>query len=267
MNSHHRFLRLALMGLFIPLTLPAQNLGYNDTPRIPGSKWRVHDGDRPQPILVTPGTASTQERAGTAPSDAIVLFAGEDLGSWTGRGDRAGWKVKNGYMEVNGTGDIRSRQEFGDCQLHIEWATPEPPSGTSQGSGNSGVFLMGRYEIQVLNSHDNETYPDGHAAAVYGQSPPLVNASRKPGAWPTFDIIFTAPRFRDGELLQPARVTVIHNGVLVHHAKEILGPTAHRRAPAYEPHGPSGPLVLQDHGNPMRFRNIWVRRIEDYDQG
>jgi hypothetical protein len=170
-------------------------------------------------------------------------------------------------MEVNGTGDIRTRQEFGDCQLHIEWATPKPPSGTSQGSGNSGVFLMGRYEIQVLNSHDNKTYPDGQAAAVYGQSPPLVNASREPGAWQTYDIIFTAPRFRDGELLQPARVTVIHNGVLVHHAKEILGSTAHRTAPAYQPHGPTGPLVLQDHGNPIRFRNIWIRRLEDYDQG
>lgn len=267
MGSHHLAVSLATAGLFFCLDAPAQNVGYDDTPKIPGSPWRVHDGQRPQPVIVTPGTPSTPERGGSAPSDAVVLFEGEDLSRWTGRGDQAGWKVENGYMEVNGTGDIRSREQFGDFQLHIEWATPEPPSGSSQGSGNSGVFLMGRYEIQVLNSSANKTYPDGQAGAVYGQSPPLVNASRAPGQWQSYDIIFTAPRFEEGALVKPAYVTVIHNGVLVHHHKEILGSTAHRVAPVYESHGPAGPLVLQDHGNPIRFRNIWIRPIGDYDQG
>ena len=267
MGSHHLAVSLATAGLLFCLDASAQDVGYDDTPKIPGSTWLVHDGQRPQPVIVTPGTPSTPQRGGSAPSDAVVLFDGGDLSSWTGRGEQAGWKVENDYMEVNGTGDIRSREQFADFQLHIEWATPEPPSGSSQGSGNSGVFLMGRYEIQVLNSFANKTYPDGQAGSVYGQSPPLVNASRAPGQWQAYDIIFTAPRFEEGALVKPAFVTVIHNGVLVHHNKEILGSTAHRVAPVYEPHGPTGPLVLQDHGNPIRFRNIWIRPIGDYDQG
>ncbi len=234
---------------------PEKNPGYTDTPVIPGTKWRVHDAHRPRPAVVQPGSA------GKPPSDAIVLFDGTDLSGWTGRGDKAGWKVENGYMEVNGTGDIRTREEFGDCQLHIEWATPAKVKGHSQGRGNSGVFVLGRYEIQVLDSYDNKSYADGQAAAIYAQYPPIVNASRGPGEWQSYDIIFEGPRFKDGKLVRPAYATVFHNGVLVHNHRELIGGATHRRVATYSPHGPKGPLKLQDHGNPVRFRNIWLRPL------
>lgn len=247
-------------------------IGHDDTPMLPGDKWHVHDGKRPLPPVVTPGEFSTQQTPGTPPSDAIVLFNGTDLSKWKdGKGQPAGWKIENGAMVVPpkgtpGGGTISTRDEFGDCQLHIEWATPTPPTGNSQGRGNSGVFFFGRYEIQVLDSYQNVTYADGQAAALYGQYPPLVNASRKPGEWQTYDILFTAPRFKDGKLESPAYVTVLHNGVVVHNHTALLGSTAHKKAPQYSPHPPKGPISLQDHGNPMRFRNIWVREIKDYDQ-
>lgn len=263
MTTPRPWIFASITGMLIATSMPAQNPGYTDTPRIPGSRWRVHDAERPRPAVVTPGTATEA----SPPADAIVLFGGEDLSGWTGRGGRAQWKVEDGFMEVNGTGDIQSREQFGDCQLHIEWATPETVSGTSQERGNSGVFLMGRYEIQVLDSFDNPSYADGQAAAVYGQSPPLVNASRGPGEWQSYDIIFTAPRFgRDGELVEPAYVTVVHNGVLVQNHVKILGPTQHRRAPVYTKHDATGPLQLQDHGNPVRYRNIWVRKLGEVEE-
>jgi len=241
-------------------------VGYDDTPQIPGQRWKVHDIARPQPRVVEPGTESSQERPGRPPADAVVLFDGRDLSGWTSwkeEGQPAPWKVENGYMEVvPRSGDIRSREEFGDCQLHLEWAAPAEVAGNSQGRGNSGVFLMGRYEIQVLDCYDNPTYADGTTAAVYGQYPPLVNACRRPGEWQTYDIVWTAPRFDGDRLVSPACVTIFHNGVLVHNHRQVNGPTTHRRVMEYEAHPPTGPLRLQDHGNPVRFRNIWYRPLQ-----
>jgi hypothetical protein len=164
-------------------------------------------------------------------------------------------------MEVNGQGSIETRERFGDCQLHLEWAAPANVEGFGQDRGNSGVFLMGRYEVQVLDSRDNATYADGQAAALYGQTPPAVNASKAPGEWQTYDILFRAPRFANDTLVSPALVTVIHNGVVVHHATAFHGATAHKQTGAYAAHAADGPIVLQDHGSPVRFRNIWVRRM------
>jgi len=227
-------------------------------------EWPIHDLERPQPTIVTSGTFSTPDTPGKAPSDAIVLFDGTDLSAWktSKDGGAAAWKVENGYMEVvKGSGSIETKRAFGDIQLHMEFSTPTPPEGESQGRGNSGVFLMGRYEVQVLDSYDNATYSDGQAAAMYGQRPPDVNASRGPGQWQAYDIVFRAPRFEGDELASPGVVTVFHNGVVVHHAEEFLGATAHRRVGKYAPHEPEGPISLQDHGNPIRFRNVWVRRL------
>jgi hypothetical protein len=164
-------------------------------------------------------------------------------------------------MEVNGTGSIRTQQEFGSVQLHLEWAAPGRVESSSQGRGNSGVFLMGRYEVQILDSYENRTYADGSAAALYAQYPPDVNACRAPGEWQSYDIFFQAPKFEGDALVSPARVTVVHNGVLVHHARELLGATTHRNVAAYTAHAPTGPIELQDHGNPVRFRNVWARRL------
>ena len=230
------------------------------------SKWGIHDVNRPQPPIITPGTASTQDQPGRPPSDAIVLFDGKDLSQWqTLKGEPAKWKVENGYFEVvAGSGDIQTRQAFGDCQLHVEWAAPDPPRGKDQDRGNSGVYLMGLYEVQVLDSYNNETYADGQAAAVYGQYPPLVNAVRPPGQWQTYDIMFHGPRFgADGQLLRRARVTVVHNGVLVQDNVELSGPTAHKQRPPYRVHREKLPLLLQDHSHPVRYRNIWIRELKD----
>jgi hypothetical protein len=245
-------------------------VGYKDTPMLPGGRWHVHDSDRPFPKVITPGTCSTQEDPGKAPSDAVVLFNGKDLSHWkSGRGGEARWSVQGGAMVARpGAGEIRSRDEFGDCQIHIEWASPNPPRGRDQDRGNSGVILFGLYEIQVLDSYDSVTYADGQAGSIYGQYPPLVNASRPPGQWQSFDILFTAPRFKeDGSLESPAYATVLHNGVVVHNHTALLGPMIFRGLPRYSPHGPKGPILLQDHGNPVRFRNIWVRPVKGYDEG
>ena len=241
----------------------ADSVGYSDTPVIPGGTWRVHDGDRPQPRVVTPGGD-----AGGPPSDAVVLFDGSDLDQWTGRdGGAAAWKVENGYMEVNGTGDISTRAHFGDCQLHLEWATPEKVAGDSQGRGNSGVFLLGLYEIQVLDSFNNRTYADGSASSIYGQYPPLVNASRGPGQWQSYDIVFEAPSWDGDRLVKGTHLTVLHNGIVSHHRQKAIGPTGHRDLANYDsPHAVTGPVQLQDHGNPVRYRNIWIRRLTAYDE-
>jgi hypothetical protein len=249
-------------------------VGYTDTPMLPGGKWHVHDPNRPQPKVVTPGTFSAPEIPGKPPSDAIVLFDGKDLSKWrTGDGKPSSWKVENGAMVVpqkkqkdSPSEDIWTREEFGDCQLHIEFATPNPPKGDSQARGNSGVFFFGIYEFQVLDSFNNRTYADGGAASLYGQHPPMSNASKPPGEWQVYDIIFTAPRFKEGKLESSAIVTAFHNGVVVQNHTAYLGPSGHKSMPAYKAHGPKGPLKLQDHGDPMRFRNIWVRPVMGQDE-
>jgi hypothetical protein len=224
-------------------------------------EWGIHDINRPQPRVVTPGT---EDRL--PPSDAIVLFDGKNLSAW--RSDKDGgaaqWKVENGYMEVvPGTGDILTRQAFGSCQLHIEWATPEVVAGSGQTRGNSGVYPMDRYEVQVLDSYKNDTYPDGMAASIYGQSPPLVNASRGPGQWQSYDIIFRAPVFEGGTLKRPAAMTVLHNGVLVQNHWVLEGLTLHMERARYEPHAAKLPFRIQEHGYLVRYRNIWIRPLED----
>ena len=224
-------------------------------------QWSVHDESRPMPPVVAPGPAGP---SAPAPADAIVLFDGKDLSGWTtAKATPAKWLVTNGYMEaVKGAGSIQTTRAFGDCQLHVEWATPAPPVGTSQDRGNSGVFLMNTYEVQVLDSYQAKTYADGMAAALYGQYPPLVNASRKPGEWQTYDIVFRAPRFdAHGAVVSPARMTVFHNGILVHDAQDLTGPTAHKARPPYKAHADKLPLGLQDHSHPVRFRNIWIREL------
>jgi hypothetical protein len=226
--------------------------------------WAVHDGNRPQPKEVTPGTFSSQEQAGQPPSDAIVLFNGTDLSNWesVNDGSPAKWLAKDGILEVvPKTGDIRTKEQFGDCQLHIEWAEPSDVSGSSQGRGNSGVFLMGRVEIQVLDSYHNLTYADGGAAAVYGVHPPLANAVRPPGQFQVYDIIFRRPIYKDGQAVDPGYVTVFVNGVVAQDHALLEGPTGHMRRSKPSPFPEKGPLALQDHGNPVRFRNIWYRPL------
>jgi len=244
-------------------------IGYTDTPVIPGQKWRVHDINRPRPRKVTPGA-----QPGQPPSDAIVLFDGKNSSHWVemGKRENAGkampvsWKVENGYMEcVPQHGDIATKEKFGDMQLHVEWASPVEIQGESQNRGNSGILLMSRYEIQVLDSWNNKTYADGQAGAIYGWWPPLVNAARKPGEWQTYDIMFEAPRFANGQLQKPPYVTVIHNGVLLHHHQEIGGPMAHRIVRSFEPHEAEEPLMLQNHNTKVRYRNIWARKLTPYD--
>jgi hypothetical protein len=212
----------------------------------------------PEPEIVR------SDRDGAPPSDAIVLFDGTDLSQWTSEdGSEARWTVEDGVMTVAaGTGSIQTRQGFGDVQLHIEWRTPAQVEGEGQGRGNSGVFLMGRYEIQVLDSYENRTYSNGQAGSIYKQYIPLVNASRPPGVWQSYDVVFTAPRFAaDGTLVSPAYMTVCQNGVLIHNHVELQGPTLYIGVPQYEVHGDREPIMLQDHGNPVSFRNIWVREI------
>jgi len=241
-------------------------VGYTDTPVLPGQKWKVHDIDRPQPPVVLPGA-----RPGQPPSDAVVLFDGKDLSKWTarlkGKEVAPGWKVKSGYVEcAGGTGDLISKEKFGTAQYHIEWASPAVPEGTSQWRGNSGVLIMSRYEIQVLDSYNSPTYADGMAGSIYGQWPPLANVARKPGEWQVYDMVFEAPVFESGKLVKPAYLTLFWNGVLVHHHKEITGRMAHRVVGTYAPHGPEEPLAFQDHDTAPRYRNIWIRRLKDYDQ-
>jgi hypothetical protein len=258
---------LALAGAALAADAP-KKVGYDDTPMQPNGKWHVHDGKRPQPRVVTPGTFSTPEKPGQAPSDAVVLL-GKDLSQWqmVDGGGPVTWKLgKDGVLET-GKGFIQTKQKWKDFQLHVEWATPSVVKGDGQGRGNSGVFMLGKYEVQVLDSYNNPTYPDGQASAMYGQYPPLVNASRKPGEWQVYDIVFTAARFdAAGKVQRPAVITVFHNGVVTHNANAYLGPTSHRKIGDYAPDQAEGPIVLQDHGNPIRYRNIWIRPLKGYDE-
>ena len=209
-----------------------------------------------EPVVIDPGTAEK------APSDAVVLFDGTDMSQWNGA-DK--WIVADGAVTA-GRGTPKSKAEFGDCQLHIEWATAAEVKGNGQGRSNSGVFMMGKYEVQILDSYDNKTYFDGQCGAIYKQHPPLVNACRKPGQWQSYDIIWKAPRFDDeGKLLSPAFITVLHNGVLIQNHFELQGDTPYDRAPAYKAHPEKGPITLQFHGNPIRYRNIWVREVKELE--
>ena len=246
-----------------PAAEPKPTVQYVDTPT---GRWMVHDENRPAPPIITPG-----DGCGIHPSDAIMLFDGtkESMANWTDtKKQPSKWVVGDGYMEsVKGAGYIQTKQDFGSCQLHVEFATPSKVQGTSQGRGNSGVFLQGQYEIQVLDSYDNKTYPDGQCAALYGRSVPLVNVCRKPGEWQSYDIVYHRPLFdKDGKVTRKATFTVFQNGVLVQDHVELTGGTGWINAHTitdYKAHGDKGPIQLQDHGNPVRYRNIWVRELND----
>lgn len=248
----------SLALLLLTATLAAQ----------PDPNWLGHDRERPLPPAITPPTPSTQAEPGRAPSDATVLFDGSDLSAWVAMdGSPTQWVIRDGALVcVPGSGYVRTLQSFGDCQLHVEWSAPTPPEGQSQGRGNSGVFFgFGRYEVQVLDSYQSRSYADGTAASIYGQYPPLVNASLPPGQWQTYDILWTAPRFdEEGNLVSKARMTVLHNGVVVHHNVELTGPTGWIGRPPYSAHPERLPIAFQDHGNPVRYRNIWVRELGNY---
>lgn len=225
--------------------------------------WAVHDMNRPRPLVITPGAAP-----GQPPSDAVILFDGTSLDEWVSDkdGSPCPWQLVDGAMEVvKGKGDIRTKRAFGDCQLHIEWRTPDVIEGAGQRRGNSGVFLMGTYELQVLDSYDNDTYPDGMAGSIYAENPPLVNASRRPGEWQSYDIVFHPPRWEADRLVRPGSITVFHNGVLVQDHWLFEGVSTHRRRTQPKQHESKLPLKLQDHSNPIRFRNIWIREIPDYE--
>ena len=269
---------LILLALRPPLLRaepePEKIDGFRDTPRVTGTKWHVHDPDRPQPRVVTPGAAFSQ--GAPPPSDAVVLFNGTDLSKWESpSGGDPTWKVEDGYMEVTGHEGIRTRERWPDFQLHVEWASPNPPTGTDQGRGNSGILINDMYEVQVLDSYQARTYADGQAAAVYGQSPPLVNACKPPGEWQTYDIIFESPRWDGrGELMKKACVTVLHNGVVVQNHYQLLGCTdginsvvPWKSLSKYPPpHPPEVFIELQEHGAPVHYRNIWIRPLGHVDQ-
>ncbi|HTB82488.1 MAG TPA: DUF1080 domain-containing protein [Candidatus Sulfotelmatobacter sp.] len=235
--------------------------GFQDTPLQPDGKWHVHDPARPQSPIVTPGN-SFSENAGP-PADATVLFDGTDVSHWHDKktgGDPA-WKVEGGVM-VSAKGDIESNEKFGDIQLHLEFKEPTPPKGDGQGRGNSGVFFMSQYEIQVLDNYNNPTYADGAIGGIYGQYPALANACRPPGEWETYDIIFNAPHFdADGKVVTPAYATVILNGVVVQNHQAIRGATNWKSPGIYTAHPSELPLALQYHNNSVSFRNIWVRPV------
>jgi hypothetical protein len=231
--------------------------GYKDTPLQPWSGFHVHDPDRPAPPTVTPPPIAGGDAALAAPSDAIVLFGGQDLDQW----EANQWRVEDGCL-VATEGPMRTRQEFGDCQLHLEWMAPAEPADSVWNRGNNGVFLLGEIEVQIFESYTTKIYPDGQAAAIYAQTPPLVNACRKPGQWEAYDILFRAPRFDEqGKLLEPARLTMLHNGILVHLNQEIYGHTPHAGLANYDAVPPRGPIALGAHHCPVRFRNIWIRSL------
>jgi hypothetical protein len=263
---------VAAVGLAGAIVLAAEGNG----PQQPWSKWRVHDMDRPVPPVVKPGTFSTAEQPGQPPSDAIVLFDGKDMDQWQAAGGgEPTFTLKDGVLLSANLKDpknnkyLETKQRFGDVQLHVEWAEPTPPKGNSQGRGNSGVFLMGKFETQVLDSYDNRTYADGQCGAIYGQYPPQVNVCRPPGEWQTYDIVFHHPRYDEsGTMTEPAYITTLQNGVLIQDHQKIQGPSGHMMVAKYKPDEKllKGPIQLQFHGNPVRFRNIWVRPLEAVEE-
>lgn len=261
-RSHLPITLLTLTGL-VPVmgTLCNGAPGYSDTPMVVDApEYHVHDPARPQPEVVVPGEINRYTLMASPPSDAIVLFDGTNFDAWSG----GPWKLGIGYMEVVPKSEnLKTRESFGDIQLHLEWRTPADIVGEGQGRGNSGVFLMGRYEIQILDNYQNTTYADGSAGAVYGARPPLVNASRARGEWQSYDIIWRGPRFDGDQLTRPATVTVLQNGVLVQDHYVLQGESVHKKAAVYTPHAPTGPIMLQEHKNRIRFRNIWVRPLPD----
>lgn len=261
--------RLATLGAVLTVvvagvTAASGQVFYGDAPD-EHHPWAIHDANRPQPKVVTPGTFSSPEQPGKPPSDAVVLFDGTDLSKWEADKNEGGpskWVVKEGAMECTpGSGYIRTKDNFGDCQLHVEWAAPKDVKGDGQGRGNSGIFLEGICEIQVLDNYNNATYADGHAASVYGVNPPMANALRPPGEWQVADIVFRRPVYKDGKPVDPGYVTVFVNGVLVQDHTVLEGPTGHKTRTKPGPFPDKGPLKLQDHGNPVRFRNIWYRDL------
>jgi hypothetical protein len=248
-------MRFTLMALLASITFIAQA---QEIDRSKGDP-KLSEYYNPEAPVVTPG-----KTAHDAPSDAIVLFDGKNFSNWEGdKNQPIGWTMENGAMIVKGgSGGIKTKRGFGDCQMHIEFRTPAEVKGDGQGRGNSGIFLMGKYELQVLDNYNNKTYVNGQAGSMYKQLPPMVNACRPPGEWQTYDIIFTAPRFYDdGRLKSQARITVIHNGVLVQNNTTIWGSTEYIGSPVYKKHSDKEPIFLQDHGNPTAFRNIWIREL------
>lgn len=261
---------LITAGTYYACAQNAQKLapeGFTDTPMQPNGKWHVHDPARPLPPVVTPG--KTFSHLAPPPSDAIVLFDGKDFSKWAGDKGDVQWKLENGYMETTKTGRIRTKDEFGDFQLHLEFATPTEIKGKGQGRGNNGVNIWGRYEIQILDSFQNDTYADGGCASLYGQYPPRVNASQPPGEWQTYDIVWEGPRWDEaGNLVRKGSATVFHNGVCVHNKQELWGNTNWKTVGNYNrPQPPKGTLELYEHGNPVRFRNIWIRPLGEYPGG
>lgn len=262
-------MRLAFPALALPLltTVAFAEGGFYGDPPDATHPWAIHDMNRPQPARVEPGSFSTQAQPGTPPSDAVILFGGkpEEIEKWQAKktpAEPTQWVVKDSVLQcVPGSGYVRTKEEFGDCQLHIEWSAPTPPEGKSQGRGNSGVFLMGQVEVQVLDNYDNPTYADGFASSIYGINPPLANALRAPGEWQTYDIIFRRPIFDGDEELDPGYITVFVNGVLTQDHTPLEGGGGHRARSKPRAFPEKGPLELQDHGNPVRYRNIWYRPL------
>jgi len=231
-------------------------LGYDKNPLIPGCTWKVHDNDRPHPRRIVPGEYVEQGTQAT-PADAEILFDGCSLEHF----QKNQWFLKEGYV-VAGKGGLVTKKSYGDCQLHIEWRTPNPSIATMPARmGNSGIYFMGRYELQVYDSYSSKIYADGSAGALYGQAPPLVNVCRKPGEWQTFDVYFSAPVFEDDKLVAAARMTVLYNGVFVQINTELTGPTSHNKPTLYTPHRPCQPFTLQGGKSPVEYRNIWIRDL------
>jgi hypothetical protein len=267
MKTTSLLMACALAGTFSVSTLSAADLvkakdgsgyyGYDDTPVLPWCGFRVHDANRPAPKRVTPGTAGQSVQPATPPADAVVLFDGKDLSKWS----KPSYKIVDGELEASGGDNLTTIDSFGDCQIHLEWKAPSPEGLPWYNRGNNGLFIMSRFEIQIFDSYTEKIYPDGMAAAVYGQTPPLVNVCLPPGQWQTYDIAFTAPVFTDGKLTKPAHITMFHNGVLVQLNQEIYGETGHRILPEYKNKTSKGPLSLGGHNCPVRFRNIWVRPL------
>lgn len=268
MSKYQGVFCAVLAGLALSLSNAyAYNLGYKDTPMIPGSQWRVHDKDRPLPPKV-PTKGAVQV---APPADAIILFDGTDMDAFKNAkdGSPVNWDIADGVVtipskqKVKRNNSIQTKENFSDFQLHIEWKTPNTPDDKVAYKGNSGLYFMWKYELQIYNSWDNPIYADGQAAAIYGQTPPLVNASVKPGEWQSYDVVFEVPKFDEsGRLLKKAHMTVFHNGVLVHNRTPLTGPTAHKKVKPYVAHAPEGPIAIQDHSSPVSYRNIWIRRLD-----